>query len=164
MNWMTRNQKIGLDGEEWARRQLIARGYSVHQPNNYFEPCKDLVINSVLCCEVKISMPGQRRIRLKSGYAFYPRWKWDVRAISSEDRIVILIAASEHVNHAFICPSALFVDRVTVEITNRPDQYKGYLSKQLNNWAVVDYLLEERYKDAQQLDLFTQYREVREAV
>lgn len=166
MNWMTKEQKTGMAGELWAKMMLEKRGYSVHMPNDFFERQNDFIINGVLPCEVKTSSPVSRWKKASNGvYKVYPRWVWNVQAIEHDDRAVILIATTKsNGNFAFICPSALFVNRASVEITNDPQKYRGYLSAYLNRWDVIDGLLFKRYQGSKQLELLVvaQYQEVSE--
>lgn len=143
------NQKTGLAGEVYAARQLVKRGYSVRVPPDFNQPAVDLKINDVLPVEVKLS---NRRTRRK-GEKVYPKWQWKTGSIDTADRVLILIADDGEEKHLFILPGALMAHRSSFEINSHPDVYRGMLAAFRDNWDVVDFLLEQRYRDNGQLSL-----------
>lgn len=143
------NQKTGLAGEVYAARQLVKRGYSVRVPPDFNQPAVDLKVNGVLPVEVKLS---KRRTR-RRGEKTYPKWQWNVSQVDTADRVLILIADDGRRKHIFIMPGALMAHRAVFEINSSPETYRGMLAAFKDNWEVVDYLLEQRYRDNGQLSL-----------
>lgn len=147
-------QKIGLDGELWVHHQLELLGYKPTMKPLFNEMCCDLVIDG-LPVEVKLSKPGARWKVLSDGiFQGYPRWQWNVSAVNTADRVLILVAQDgQGVNYPFILPGAIMAHRDNFEINTHPARYKGILAGYLNNWAVVDFMLKKRYLDGGQLTL-----------
>jgi len=148
------SQKIGLDGEMWVHHQLEILGYIAQLKPRFFEACCDLVIDG-LPVEVKLSKPGARWKMLADGiFQGYPRWQWNVSAVNTADRVLILVAQDNHgANYPFIMPGAIMAHRDNFEINTHPAKYKGILAGYLNNWSVIDFMLKKQYSDGGQLSL-----------
>lgn len=153
--WMSQTQATASKGEEWAVQKLRKLGYQADLYNDFFEQGKDILINGVLACEVKTSTQGQTTRRYKDKVYHYPTWKWLVSNVTTEDKVLILLAIDcLGIHHPFVMPSAWMVGRSHFSLSSYPPAYGGFIAPGLNNWSVVDYLLKRRYEDAGQLDIF----------
>jgi len=155
MNWLSKQQRTGLDGEEWALSELISQGYQAEFYTNFFLEQRDIKIAGCLACEVKTARQNQTKRRTKTGNVFvYPSWRWDVSKVTYPDSVLILIAIDNlGLHHPFIMPSAIMAERGYVHLTSHPNDYGGYFSQYLNHWPTVDYLLNQSYRDGGQLNI-----------
>ena len=143
------NQVFGSSGELWAYKKLKERGYSATMQHDFFSQCCDLKIGNRLPVEVKISRRHSLIRRSKDGILrHYPRWIWNVSAVNAQDRVLILIAEDKaNLKWPYIMPGALMAHRTAFEINTHPRQHRGMMAPFLNNWAVLDYLIERVYED-----------------
>lgn len=149
---LSEKQHVGYQGEIYAARELIKRGYSVRVPPDFNTPGVDLIINGVLPVEVKYAK--QHWLKRSASRRLYPRWQWHVSQVDAQDRILILIAETKDgLRHPFIMPGAIMLSRFQFEINSHPQRYKGILAPFLNNWYVIDHILWQRYFEDGQLPL-----------
>lgn len=147
-------QKTGLTGELWAAKQLELLGYNVRMLPDFSAQCTDMTVNG-LPVEVKLSLPGVKWRKTSPGvFILRQRWQWKVDRVDTADRLLILIAEDHHGHkYPFVLPGAIMAHRIHFEINSHPAQYRGILADFLNNWSVVEYLLNKLYKSAGQLSL-----------
>lgn len=156
-SWMSKSQKVATYGELWTALALERHGYTCHLYPDFFEAGKDILIEGTLPCEVKTSTQGQITTRYKDKSYTYPYWKWRLRDVGNQDVLLVLLAVDVYgLHYPFVLPSAWLKGRSYFSISNHPTKYGGIIAPGLNNWAIVDYLLNQRYQDAGQLDLFVQ--------
>ena len=148
---LSQQQRVGLAGEMWAMDQLQARGHQVHLLSDWFSDV-DLMINSILPCEVKLARPRWHRAH---GHYWRKRWQFDTgRMPANVDSLAILICEDDSGERwPYLVPSWLIWPRRTIQITSHPKRYRGRLAGCLNNWANVELVLNERRKRAGQLTL-----------
>jgi hypothetical protein len=148
---MSARQRIGLRGEQWAAAQLSGLGYSVHSISDWCAD-SDLLLESILPVEVKLSRPGKRWAHHN---VWRENWLFDVaRLPQSVDSLVILICEDGIGERwPYVLPSWELWGRSQVSITSHPNRYKGRLDRYLENWPVVDQVLEQRRRRAGQLVL-----------
>lgn len=141
-------QRLGLAGEQWAARQLQALGHTA-QPVADWLADVDLIIDSILPCEVKLARPRWQYVR--AGYRRL-RWQFDVARLPvGVDSLVILICETADGEHyPYLVPSWLLWDRKTIQITSHPRKYQGRLAGYLNAWSNVELVLNERRRRAGQ--------------
>ena len=156
MNWLSKEQKLGVRGEEWVMAQLVSRGYHGEYYNDFFEEQRDIKINGCLPCEVKTSRQSICHRKTSSGNVKqYPSWRWNVSPVTSKDSVLILLAIDNRgLHHPFIMPSNVMAHRCYVQLTKHPLKCKTYYDKYLNYWQTIDYLLNRLYEDSGCINIF----------
>jgi hypothetical protein len=142
MYWMSATQKFGLSIEEWICSQLQERGYPARLVSNFFENV-DIMIGD-LPVEVRAARCYPRKIRPG---VYGTRWQFDLtRGLNPAlvDYVAILVATDGFDRYPFIIPGAWTLARSSASITSHPTLYKGWLAAGLNNWGVIDTMLESR--------------------
>jgi hypothetical protein len=144
-------QRYGLEGEQWAARQLSDMGYHARLLSLWTADF-DILIDNLLCCEVKISRSRLRRVR--PGY-YRPTWSFDLARLPRHmDMVVILICEDDYQTWwPYVVPSWYFFGRNSVNITSHPQKYRGYLAGCLHNWSNVGLVMAQRQKYSYQLPL-----------
>jgi len=152
--WMSSEQKTGFIGEVWVSEQLQRRGYAVRMIPDWQAKSCDLVINGILPVEVKTSTQRQRKYVTASGVVrHYPWFQANVSNFDFSDRLVIFVAIDLfQKNYPYIIPGAIAAQKTTITLSSHPTKYGGQWSPFLNNWQMVDYFLNQRYRNAGQLD------------
>lgn len=151
MSGLSEMQRFGLSGEQWALAQLQALGYQAHLVSDWFADV-DLIISSILPCEVKLARPRRHRAH---GHHWRIRWQFDTgRMPANVDSLAILICEDDSGERwPYLVPSWLIWPRRTIQITSHPERYRGRLAGCLNAWSNVEMVLAERRKRAGQLTL-----------
>jgi hypothetical protein len=154
---LSARQRFGLHGEQWAAAQLASRGYTVRSISDWCAD-SDLLLEAVLPVEVKLSRPG---IRWAHHNVWRENWLFDVgRLPQTVDSLVILICEDGIGERwPYVVPSRELWGRSQVSITSHPSRYRGRLDRYLDNWPVVDQVLQQRRHRAGQLTL-SLFREV----
>ena len=140
--------EIGDIGERWVYDQLVKRGYEcIFMPSDC-ENCDILVIGDNgrrLPVEVKFARPTTRKGRKQ------PRWQFQIHETAQKmysDWVLILVCQdSNKIRYPFIIPGQLVSERPHVQITSHPRVYSGWMSKYLDRWDVIDYLLGQEYRN-----------------
>lgn len=144
-------QRYGLKAEQWTARQLSEMGYHARLLSLWTADF-DILIDNLLCCEVKISRsyPCQTRPG-----CYRSTWRFDLSRLPGHlDMIVILICEdTNQVWWPYIVPSWYFFGRTSANITSHPQKYRGYLAGCLNNWANVGLVMAQRQRFSYQLPL-----------
>ena len=152
---MSTKQKIGFSGELWAYEALTKLGYTVTIPPDFSEECHDLTIDDRLCCEVKRANQKTRKRQLKTKVSEYPRWQWDVSAVTGKDCVLILIAVDDQgIHHPFIMPAWVMADRSNFEINSHPHDYRGFIASFLGAWEVVEFMLSAQIKKSENITMW----------
>ena len=127
-------------------QQLEKRGYSVHQPTNFFEKACDAYVNG-LCIEIKAARRTKRTRVLKSGKVkTYWRYQWSLGEIPRCEFALILVADTpQKKRFCFIVPGSQVGDRTHLQLTSHPLKYSGWLAQYLEKWDVIDYLAGKVY-------------------
>lgn len=144
---------MAFSSETWVANKLSKMGYDISIPPDFNAKGCDIWVHRPdnayrLCVEVKFSRQG--KIKRK-----YPRWQWDVSAIDDKDRVLILIAEDDQGDwFCFVLPGHLMAHRTVWQINSHPTKYQGCIALFLENWETVDFMLNKRYVDPNQLALF----------
>jgi hypothetical protein len=144
-------QQFGFMAEVWVYKFLLSRGYEAKLIAN-FNADSDILIDGCCHCEVKISRPLRRCVRL--GY-YRPYWNFDVSRLPRHRDSVVVLVCQDGLGdwYPFVAPSWYFFGRWSVNITSHPTQYKGYLADCLNCWGNVADVLARVSKNSYQLPL-----------
>jgi hypothetical protein len=136
-------QALGLAAEHWALGQLQARGYSAALVSDWLADT-DIFLEG--CCPVEVKTARATWQRAGRRRVWRQRWQWDLaRLPQGVDSLVILIAEDDSGRPwVFVLPSWLLWGRRTIQITSRPDRYRGWLSPYLEAWPIVEQVLAER--------------------
>ena len=139
---------VAAKGEKWVYDQLVLKGYNAQFMPVNCANCDILITGDSgqrLPIEVKFARPTSR----KAGTS--PRWQFYISDTASDmigDWVLVLVCQdSNKVLYPFIIPGQLVSERPHIQITSHPKVYRGWMSRYLNRWDVIDYLLNQEYRN-----------------
>lgn len=147
---LSKQQRFGLEGELWAADQIESLGYNVKHLSDFFDDY-DLLIDGQLPVEVKTARRRSRTVR--PGY-YRPTYWFDTSNLSQHigDFLIVLICKDPFdASYPFVCPSWMFMGRMTVSITSHPYHYRGMYAEYLDAWEMIDQLVSIRRRLCQPL-------------
>lgn len=149
----SRNQRTGLNGEQWLVDKLTDMGYDVKFDPDFYREGYDCLVNG-LPTEIKTANPTRRKRKWKNriGVVFenwYDRWQFHIHPTSHRltDWLLILIADDGQQKYVYIVPGGVVLDRTHIQITSHPTKYNGWLAQFLNQWQMIDYLANGVYRN-----------------
>lgn len=146
---LSKNQRMGLEWEEWVLSQLHQMGYKdAFLVSNYFAHV-DIFLGPL---PIEVKSAHEKRHRAKKNY-WRSRWEFDTsRLPKGIDSLVVLVALVDK-PYPFIVPSWMVGGRYNIHITSHPEAYRGFFKQFLNNWEWVSRTLAIRSKYAAQMPL-----------
>ena len=140
--------ELGDIGERWVYEQLVKRGYKCQFMPLDCQNCDILITGQNgrrLPVEVKFARPTTRKGRKST------RWQFQIHETAQRmhgDWVLILVCQdSKRTHYPFIIPGQLVSERPHVQITSHPKTYTGWMERYLNRWDIIDYLLDQEYKN-----------------
>jgi len=146
---MSEAQFVGLCGERWVAAQIEQLGLKCRILPSFTEPGADLIVEDRLQVEVKYArQTSRRRIDRKTGVVYrYDRWQWNLQKFDGMNaKVLILVAESGGACYPFVLPAWMMIDRPNFQITSHPTRYRGILRDFLDNWGVLQFILQRGWE------------------
>lgn len=136
-------REFGRLGEEFVTSELLRRGYAAE----WIGECSDydLLVDGRMKVEVKSATPSAG----SPGRNRSDRWQFSLRrhGLPVDEDLMILVCWGEDLEEplaTFIIPGAEVDERLTkIDITSRPDRYRGKWTAYRGRWDLVDQVLED---------------------
>jgi len=146
---LSRDQRVGLEAENWVFEQLTQRGYSPIIPPDFFKSACDMHVNG-LCVEVKVAKRTKRKQKLANGKVkLRDRWQWFIHPTHPKTEYVLILVADDAKKnrYAFILSGSMVGERSHLQLTSHPEKYNGWMAAYRDKWSMIDFLASQAYKE-----------------